>query len=82
MMHYDFTTEPQSDNTLLTVTWYDGETEIVSGEKLIKGHDSAFEQEAGFFAADLRRNFSDRFPPEPMPETGDMMDFGLVGGDE
>jgi hypothetical protein len=76
-MGYEFQTAVQGDNTLLTVTWTDEDGNvIISGNKLIKGHDCPCEAEAAFFAEDLKKNFAELFPPESMPDV-DM--FGMGG---
>lgn len=67
MCYYTFTTEVQNGGALLIVTWRRPDhTEIITGEKLVLGGETAAASEAPFFADDLRRNFSHLFP---QPET-------------
>lgn len=72
MCYYTFTTEVQDGGALLTVTWRrPDQSEIITGEKLVLGGETAATSEAPFFAGDLKRNFAHLFPipvtsPEPM----------------
>lgn len=71
MCYYTFTTESLDDGALLVVTWYrPDQSEIITGEKLVLGGETAAASEATFFADDLKRNFAHLFPvpvtpPEP-----------------
>ena len=72
MCYFTFSTEDHGDSAMLTVTWFrPDQTEIISGEKLVKGGVISAASEAPFFAEDLKRNFAHLFPvpvipPEPM----------------
>lgn len=65
---YEYTTQDLGDGTVrLSLRWLDGATEIVAGVTHVKGDVVAAEAYARVFAEDLRRNFAERFPPEPPP---------------
>jgi hypothetical protein len=73
---YSYSVQDMGDGTIrLSLQWLDGSTEIVSGVTHVKGDMAAAEAYARVFAEDLRRNFAERFPPEPspMPEGGVML---------
>jgi len=70
---YTHAVEPVEEGICrLTVTWWDGDTEIVTGTTHVRGDASVAEAYARVFAQDLRRNFAERFPAEQTPNGGIM----------